>query len=332
LAITATGRPINRALKLDVIVAIENTEDDFFDFVRQAMIGGEHAIQIFSRPRGSVSGGRLGRFGQLAELPADHLETLRVILSHVVRDAAGSCVELGAAERFRVDNLAGRALDEIRAAQAHEARLFDHDQNIAERGKIGAAGDARSHHRGNLRHPEPAPHKRIIKENTARAVLSGKNTVLVREVHPRGINQIENRRAVAHGDFLRPQNFGYSFGPPRARLDGGVVGHDDRRTTLDFADAGDHARRRRLPVVLIVGDEQPGLEKSRAGIEQFRYALPSRQLAGLVLFRDLRRTAPRAQPLLEFVELFDEQAHLRGARFRRVGNGFVSRHRPTIVS
>ena len=110
---------------------------------------------------------------------AQHFQARGIIGGHVVRYAARFGADFRAAERFGINDLAGGAFDEIRAAQAHEARLFDHDQDVAERWKIGAAGDARTHHGGKLRHPEPAPHKRIIQENATGAVLAGEDAVLV---------------------------------------------------------------------------------------------------------------------------------------------------------
>ncbi len=269
----------------------------------------------------------------MTELLAQHFETGGVVLGHVVRDATDFGVQLRAAERFGVDDLAGRALDEVRAAQAHEARLFDHDQNVAERGKIGAAGDARSHDGGKLRHPEPAPHKGIIQENAARAVLAGEDAVLIGKVYASGINQIDDGRAVADGDFLGPQNFGYGFGPPGTGFDGGVVGDDDGGAAFDLADAGDYARGGRMAFVLVVGDEQADFEEARAGIEQFRDTLARRQFTGFMLFGDFRRAATRAQAVFELVELFDQKAHMRGASDRAGGGGgFIGGHEYTIVS
>ena len=227
-------------------------------------------------------------------------------------DAARFGVQLRAAERFRVNDLAGRAFDEVRAAQAHEARLLDHDQNVAQRRKIGAAGDARSHDGGKLRHPELAPHKRIIQKNAARAVLAGKDAVLIRKVDAGGIHQIDDGRAVAHGDFLRAQNLGDGLGPPGAGFDGGVVSDNDGGTTFDFADARDDAGGRRLPLVLVVSDQQSDFEETRAGIEQLRDALTCRELAGLVLALDFRNPAAPAQAIFEFVELLDQMAHVCG--------------------
>ena len=76
-----------------------------------------------------------------------------------MRHATYRIVKVRAPERFLIDRLAGRALDEIWAAQAHEARIFNHQDDVAQRRKIGSARDARTHHGGDLRHTELAPHK-----------------------------------------------------------------------------------------------------------------------------------------------------------------------------
>ena len=159
-------------------------------------------------------------------------------------------------------DLADRALHQIRPAQAHEAGVLHHDDDVAERGKIRAAGDAGSHDGGNLRERELAAHKRVVKEDAAGAVLAGEDAVLIGEVDAGRIDQINDGRAVAHGDFLRAQNLGDGFGPPGAGFDGGVVRDDDGGAAFDFADAGDDAGGGRLAVILVVGDEQADFEEA----------------------------------------------------------------------
>jgi hypothetical protein len=228
-----------------------------------------------------------------------------------------------AADGFGIDHLAGGAFDEIRASQAHEAGAFDHDDVIAERGKIGAARDARTHHGGNLRHTELAPHKRIIVENSPAAILARKNAVLVRQVDARGVHQIDDGDAVAHGDFLRAQALGDGFGPPGAGLHGGVARDDDGVAAFDLADAGDGAQAGRFAIVLVVGQQQSDFEEGRAGVEQRGDAFARGHLAGAMLPLDLGRAAARAQALFEAFQLFDQEAHVRHARdFAGGGGGF----------
>ncbi len=52
-----------------------------------------------------------------------------------------------------------------------------------------------SHHRGDLRHVQIAPHQRVVVEDPRRAVLSGKHAALIRQVDARRIDQIDDRDA-----------------------------------------------------------------------------------------------------------------------------------------
>ena len=79
-------------------------------------------------------------------------------------------------------------------------------------------------------------------------------------------------------------------------------------------DAGDDARGGRLAVVPVVGDQQADFEEEGAGVEQGRDALARGHLAGAVLPLDARRPAAFAQAGFEFLQLFDEEAHVRLAR------------------
>ncbi len=60
-----------------------------------------------------------GRWQPLDEI-ADFGYTRFVVVQRVVRDTADLCVRRGAAERLRIDHLAGRALHQVRATEAHE--------------------------------------------------------------------------------------------------------------------------------------------------------------------------------------------------------------------
>ena len=75
-------------LELEVVVAIEDAEDDVFDFVRQSMIGGQDAVEIFGRTRGRSAGRSGGGSGSRRNMLADHVERSCVVLGHVVGDAA----------------------------------------------------------------------------------------------------------------------------------------------------------------------------------------------------------------------------------------------------
>ena len=100
-----------------------------------------------------------------------------------MRHAGNLIVGTRAAERFVVDRLSRRALNEIRAAQSHERGAFDHDDDVRQRGQICATGDARAHHRRDLRHLQISAHDRVVIENSGCAVLSRKDAALIRQIH-----------------------------------------------------------------------------------------------------------------------------------------------------
>ena len=235
--------------------------------------------------------GAARRLGKLADFFADQRQARAIVLGRIVRHAADLGMERRAAQRFGVHHLPHRALHQVRTAQAHEASLLDHDDHVGERRQISPARDAHPHHRRDLRNFQLPPHQRVVVENPRRAVLPGKDPVLIGQIHARRIHQVDDRQAVAHGDFLRPQNLVDGFRPPRAGLHRGIVGDDHARPLFDVAEPRDHARRGSLPVVAIISYQQADFEKQRARIDQMRDAFARRQFALGVLFFDLLRAA-----------------------------------------
>ncbi len=89
-----------------------------------------------------------------------------------MRDAGKFVVRASAAESFVVDRLTRRAFHQVRAAQTHERRALNHHDHVRERGQICAAGDARPHHRRDLRNLQIPPHDRVVIENSRGAILT----------------------------------------------------------------------------------------------------------------------------------------------------------------
>src|SRR5207249_9599865 len=104
-------------------------------------------------------------------------------------------------------------------------------------------------------------------EDPRRAVLSRKDAALVREVDAGGVDQVDDRHPLAHGDLLGAEDLLYRFRPPRPRLHGSVVRHHDDRAAGDASEARDHAGGGGLAVVLVVRDQQTDLEPLAAGDE-----------------------------------------------------------------
>ena len=139
----------------------------------------------------------------------------------------------------------------------------------------------------------------------------GKIAVLKRQVHARRIHQVNDWHAVPHRDFLRAQDLGDRLGPPRARLDGGIVRDDHGGAALDLRDPGDNACGRRLPIVLVVSQQQADFKEHRPRIDQLADALARRELAFAMLLFDLLRPAAGAHPLLDVFEPFEHAPHVR---------------------
>src|SRR5437016_14250730 len=98
----------------NVLVAVENALDDFFDFVGQAMVRRKNTVEIVSRFRrpGALCGRDLG--SKILKALADARDTIGIILRHVMRYAAGDGMQTRAAQRFGVDDLSSGSFDEIR--------------------------------------------------------------------------------------------------------------------------------------------------------------------------------------------------------------------------
>ena len=149
----------------------------------------------------------------------------------------------------------------------------------------------------------------------------GKTPPWYGQVHPGAVDQVDDRDAVAHRDFLRAEDLPDRLGPPGSGLHRGVVGDDDDLAPLDHADAGDDAGARRLAVVLVVGDQQAELEAGRAGVEQPRDALARRELSLLVHLGDARRAAALPQARGELRVLLAELPEAAVLGWRRRGHG-----------
>ena len=140
-------------------------------------------------------------------------------------------------------------------------------------------------------------------------------TILQREIDAGGVDQIDDRNAIAHGNFLRTENLGDRFGPPGTRLHGSVVGDDDSGAAFHAADAGDDTRGWGLPFITVVGDQQADLEERRPRVEQTFDALARGHLSGAVLALDAGSAATLAEAGFERSQLVDEQAHVRLAGY-----------------
>jgi hypothetical protein len=239
---------------------------------------------------------------------------LLVVIDSVVGNTADLRVRRRAAECLRVDDLSSCAFDEIRSAESHERGALDHQNDIGQRRQIGASRNTLSHHGRDLRNMEVAAHDRVVIKNPRGAVLSGEYSALIRQIHSRGVDEVNDRNSAAHGDLLRAQNLPDGFRPPGSGLHCRVVGNDDRFPSMHADDGGDDPRRRGLPLILIVGDEHPDFEHARVRIPQELHPLARGKLALLMQLLELLLSA-------RFAQLRFELAHFRTQLPEAVGPG-----------
>ena len=167
-----------------------------------------------------------------------------------------------------------------------------------------------THDRRDLRNVEFATHQRVIKKDSARAVLTWKDSVLIRQINAGRIYQINDGRAITHSNFLRTQNFRDRLRPPGARLHCCVIGDNDGGAALNAAKSGDHSGGRRLPVIKIVCDQQPDFDEARPRVEQPRNPFARSQFSRAVLLVDPLGSAALPKLIFEVVQRVNQVTHV----------------------
>ncbi len=275
--------------------------------------------------------GRLGGSEMAHRAPRD-AERVGIVRRHVVGDAGGAAVHVGAAELLGAHLLAGRRLHQRRAAEKDRA-LAAHDDALVGHGRhVGAARGARAHDHGDLR-DALGRHVGLVVEDAAEVLAVGKHLVLVGQVGAAGVHQVDARQAVLLGDLLGAQVLLDRDRVVGAALHRGVVGDDHALAPGHPADAGDDARRGHGVVVDAVGGELRELEKRRSRVEQQTDALAHRQLAPRHVAL-ARRSAAAARDLLDFgAQVRDQRAHGVGVGAKslasRVDASFEDGHGPS---
>ena len=89
--------------------------------------------------------------------------------------AADAGVHARASQRFGIVTWPTAPFTRLGPPEPHETDVFHHDDDVAQRRQIGAARDARPHHRRNLRDVQFSAHQRVVVENARRAILAREN-------------------------------------------------------------------------------------------------------------------------------------------------------------
>ena len=211
-----------------------------------------------------------------------------------------------AAQCLAVHNLPRCTLHEVGTAESHEGGAFHHEYHVGQRRQVRAASNARTHDSSDLRHVQIATHDGVVVENPCSSVLARKDAALIRQVHARRIDEIDDGNAAAHRDFLRAQDLSNRLRPPRPRFHGGIIGDNHNFAPFHNANTGDDAGAGRLSVVLIVGHEEADFEKARAGVTQAADAFASGEFPLRMLMLNLFLAAALPEPILELVYLGGE--------------------------
>jgi len=99
-------------------------------------------------------------------------------------------------------------------------------------------------------------------------VAVGEDLVLVRQVRPAGIDQIDAGQPVLRRDLLRAEVFLHRHREIGAALYRGVVADDHHLLPLDPADPGDQPGGGACAVIHALCGEETDLQKGRAGVQK----------------------------------------------------------------
>ena len=229
-------------------------------------------------------------------------------------------MNVGAAQILGAHHLADRGLHQRRAGQEDRALLAHDDGLVAHRRHVGAAGGARAHDDGDLR-DALRRHVGLVVEDAAEVGLVGEHLRPLRQVGAAGIDQVEAGQTVLHRHFLGAQMLLHRHRVVGAALHRGVVADDHAFDAADPADAGDHARARRLVVVHVERRQRRQFEEGRAGIEQRAHPLARQQLAARDMALAGLLAAAQADLLGAAAQILDQAAHGLGVALEGVGAG-----------
>ena len=172
------------------------------------------------------------------------------------------------------DLLADHHLGHARRAEVHRGVALAHDHDVAERGDVGAAGGGGAEQHAHLRHD--AGELDLVVEDPAGAAAAGEHLHLLGDARAGGVDEVDHRDLERERAFLDAQDLLDRLGPPRAGLDGRVVGHQRDGPPVDLPHARDDAVGAEA-VAVPVGEQR--LLREGAVVEQQRDALAHGQLA-----------------------------------------------------
>ena len=138
-----------------------------------------------------------------------------------------------------------------------------------------------------------------------------KNLVLQRQVNPRTVHQINNRKAILDGDFLSAEVLFGRNRKPGTRFHSGIVGHNHTLPSRHITYTRNNSARRTAAVFGIhtIAHEQANFDKGFVGVYEVSDAVAGGQFALAVLIVNFFLTTAKLGLDSAGLEFVDEGSH-----------------------
>ena len=262
--------------------AVHRARNHFANVIRRAQIRGNNAKNLFG-----VIGRLLARLPvhahgpltvQMAHGTTRQRQSMRIIFCEVIRHTREARMHIPATQVFSCDNLARRRLYQGGACQEDCPLLFNNDGHIRHGRHISAPSRARPHNHGNLRNALGA-HLGLIVKDTPEVVTVRENLVLLRQVRPTTVDQVDTGQAVLLRNLLGAQMLLYRHREIGAAFNGGIVANDHAFLPRDHTDPRNHPRRRRGIVIHPMRRRRADLQKRAPSIQEVGHTVTRQHLA-----------------------------------------------------
>ena len=242
--------------------------------------------------------------GQVAQVPPDDLERLRLGLGQEVPAPAHRAVHPGTAHLLQGGLLLDDHLDHARRPEVHRGVALDHDHDVTERRDVGPTRGRGTEQRAHLGHRTAGPDLTV--EYPAGPPPSREQVDLVGDAGAGGVHEVDHRDLGPEGRLDDPDDLLDGSRAPGTRFDRRVVGHEAHGAPVHRRRAGDDAVGGQ-----VAGDdvgEQAVLDE-RPLVDEQPHPLAREELA------------PRGVRLVVFsrTALLDGRAHLGDGRMVRHG-------------
>ena len=232
--------------------AVHHPRNDFTHVIGLAGVGGNHAMQLLHVEKRRT--GFLHRqLNVFASIQARHSlagqgNRVGIVVGQMVGHARQTGVHIAAAQIFGGHNFTNRSFHQRWSAQEDGALVFHDDGFIAHGRHISTARRAAAHDHCDLGNALGA-HVGLVVEDAAKVFFIWKHIVLVGQVGPARVHQVDAWQLVLLRNFLRPQMFFHRHRVVSAALDCRVIANNDAIDPTDAANARDDTCTRRVAVV-----------------------------------------------------------------------------------